>query len=160
MFLIVSIRMRSYCDLMAGGLNSFKTNEINRSRSFPSGHTSFSFAGATICALYSIYWLRRVRTSVRLNQDFPIPGQSLGIVVFFLFYVPAIWVAISRTQVKSSMFLDFYFNLGLPPLCHRYDSRGYYWHFQRLPVVYQLLRILTFAPAHVFENCTEKHCRD
>ena len=79
----------------------FQKIETHSFRSFPSGHTSFSFAGATICALYSIYWLRRIRTSVRLSQDFPIPGQSLGIFIFFMFYVPAIWVAISRTQVTS-----------------------------------------------------------
>jgi len=67
-------------------------------RSFPSGHTSFSFAGATLCALYSIYWLRKIKSAVHMKKHLPIPGASLGLVMFFIWYVPAIYVAISRTQ--------------------------------------------------------------
>lgn len=65
-------------------------------RSFPSGHTSFSFAGSTFCALYSFYWLGKVRsTTIRFMK---VPGYSLRISALFIWLVPAIYVGISRTQ--------------------------------------------------------------
>ena len=40
-----------------------------------------------------------------MKKHLPIPGASLGLVMFFIWYVPAIYVAISRTQV---IFLFFW----------------------------------------------------
>ena len=68
-------------------------------RSFPSGHTSFAFAGSTFCALYSFYWLGKIRSNT--IQFMKLPGYSLRISAFFLWLVPAIYVGISRTQVNS-----------------------------------------------------------
>jgi len=65
-------------------------------RSFPSGHTSFAFAGSTFCALYSFYWLGKIRSNT--IQFMKLPGYSLRISAFFLWLVPAIYVGISRTQ--------------------------------------------------------------
>lgn len=68
-------------------------------RSFPSGHTSFSFAGATLCALYSYYWLGKVSSkSINAFGPIKIPGYSMRIAALFIWLVPAIYVAISRTQ--------------------------------------------------------------
>ena len=70
-------------------------------RSFPSGHTSFAFAGATFCALYSYYWLGKLKTTMNLGRPgVNFPGASVKLGMFCLWYVPAIYVGISRTQVK------------------------------------------------------------
>lgn len=68
-------------------------------RSFPSGHTSFAFAGATFCALYSYYWLGKLKTRMNLGRPgVNFPGASVKLGMFCLWYVPAIYVGISRTQ--------------------------------------------------------------
>jgi len=68
-------------------------------RSFPSGHTSFSFAGATFCALYSYVWLGKISSQMNLGRtDINFPGVSFKLGMFGLWYIPAIYVAISRTQ--------------------------------------------------------------
>ena len=69
-------------------------------RSFPSGHTSFAFSGATFCALYCYYWLGKLRTRINLGRSINFPGASIKVGMFFLCYVPAIYVAITRTQVQ------------------------------------------------------------
>ena len=50
-----------------------------------------------------MYWTRKIRSNVNLKASLPIPGGSLGLVSFFIWYVPAIYVGISRSQV------NFYF---------------------------------------------------
>ena len=67
-------------------------------RSFPSGHTSFAFAGSTFCALYSFFWLGKIRSNT--IHFMKVPGYSLRIAAFFIWLVPAIYVGISRTQVN------------------------------------------------------------
>lgn len=67
-------------------------------RSFPSGHTSFAFAGATFCALYSYYWLGKMRSKMNLGRTIPFPGTSVKLGMIFLWFIPAIYVAITRTQ--------------------------------------------------------------
>lgn len=67
-------------------------------RSFPSGHTSFSFAGATLCALYSFYWLGKYSSDIAMMRHVQVPGLSLRLGTFFIWFLPAIYVGISRTQ--------------------------------------------------------------
>lgn len=67
-------------------------------RSFPSGHTSFSFAGATLCALYSFYWLGKYSSDIAMMRHVQVPGLSLRLGTFFVWFLPAIYVGISRTQ--------------------------------------------------------------
>lgn len=67
-------------------------------RSFPSGHTSFSFAGATLCALYSFYWLGKFTTDIKMMSHVQLPGLSLRLTALFIWFLPAIYVGISRTQ--------------------------------------------------------------
>jgi len=79
----------------------FDADEARSGRkSFPSGHTSFAFAGATFSALLSFYFSRRVSGGVRLHdtKKLKIPGSSLSLALLLLCYVPAFYVAISRTQ--------------------------------------------------------------
>ena len=83
----------------------FDPNEAAKGRkSFPSGHTSFAFAGATLCAMLSYYYSRKMNGAARLfpqsnHYEFRIPGASLSIAFLCICYIPAIYVAISRTQV-------------------------------------------------------------
>jgi membrane-associated phospholipid phosphatase len=70
-------------------------------RSFPSGHTSFAFAGSTWCALYCFYWLSKLKSTMNLGMGgVKFPGASVSLGIFFLWFTPAIYVGISRTQVS------------------------------------------------------------
>ena len=79
-------------------------------KSLPSGHTSLAFAGATYCALYCYYWLSKINSNVSLSLSqeklFQLPGRSLGLTFLFCWFLPAIYVAISRTQVYLLIKLD------------------------------------------------------
>jgi len=70
-------------------------------KSFPSGHTSTAFSASTFCALYSFYWLRRWGSSLQLSfgeKIVPSPGASVGAAFLFCWFLPGIYVAVSRTQ--------------------------------------------------------------
>lgn len=52
-------------------------------------------------ALYSFYWLRRWGSSLQLSfgeMIVPSPGASVGAAFLFCWFLPAIYVAVSRTQ--------------------------------------------------------------
>ena len=74
-------------------------------KSFPSGHTSFAFAGATFSALLCFYFSRRISGGVRLHdtKGLKVPGSSLSLALLLMCYVPAFYVAISRTQVDTEL---------------------------------------------------------
>jgi len=104
-------------------------------RSFPSGHTSAAFSGSTFMALYCFYWFGKIDSAMNLgtrNRHLHFPGTSLRIGILFLWFVPAFYVGISRTQVCFSV-RHFYFQkwnlLGLPP-----PRDGYHWwcHYRHI----------------------------
>ena len=52
-------------------------------------------------ALYSFYWLRRWSSSLKLSygeEHIPFPGSSVGSAFLFCFFLPGIFVGVSRTQ--------------------------------------------------------------
>ena len=59
------------------------------------------------CALYCYYWLGKIETAMNMGKKGKIrfPGTSLKLAALFLWFVPALYVGISRTQV----FLKFCF---------------------------------------------------
>jgi len=70
-------------------------------KSFPSGHTSFAFAGATFTALLAFYYSNTLSGGVRIQSrptQFKVPGASLSLTLLMICYIPALYVAISRTQ--------------------------------------------------------------
>lgn len=71
-------------------------------RSFPSGHTSAAFGGAMFCALYTFYWFGKIDSVMNLGvknkRRIRFPGTSIRIGLLFLWFVPAFYVGISRTQ--------------------------------------------------------------
>ena len=58
-------------------------------------------AKPSLSALYSFYWLRRWGSSLQLSfgkEVVPFPGASVGSSFLFCFFLPGIYVAVSRTQ--------------------------------------------------------------
>jgi len=82
----------------------FDSDEAKSGRkSFPSGHTSFAFAGATFTALLAFYYSNTLSGGVRIQSrptQFKVPGASLSLTLLMICYIPALYVAISRTQVQ------------------------------------------------------------
>ena len=59
------------------------------------------FFKRSFSALYSFYWLRRWGSSLQLSfgeKIVPSPGASVGAAFLFCWFLPGIYVAISRTQ--------------------------------------------------------------
>ena len=90
------VNIKKYIIIIANNLSH--TNLVLKFRSFPSGHTSFAFASGTWCALYSYYWFGKISTNMNIGRPaINFPGNSFRISFLFLWFLPAICIAITRT---------------------------------------------------------------